>query len=86
MPVWRSVEDENTRMLDVLLQVINMFTTRIYSCIASYTAGNARSTLQEVFQLNPWFIPHIPTELLYDNFRNPNICYSNIRLFDGFLC
>lgn len=73
-------------MLDVFLQVINMFTTRIYSCIASYTAGNARSTLQEVFQLNPRFIPHIPTEQLYDNFQNPNICYSNIRLFDGFLC
>lgn len=84
MPVWRSVENEN--MLDVLLQVINMFTTRIYSCITSYTAGNTRSTLQEVFQLNPRFIPRIPTELLYYNFPNPNICNSNIRLFDGFLC
>lgn len=42
MPVWRSVEDQN--MLDVLLQVINMFTARIYSCIASYTASKHEYT------------------------------------------
>lgn len=60
MPVWRSMGNGSTLHVRIMTSYEHVHNSNILVYIASYTAGNTRSTLQEVFPLNPRFIPHIP--------------------------